>query len=469
MDARDRGSLFDAAPGCSPVPGQDGYYAIRAERRPQQLRTALRPGLPGAAEAGGSHRLRDLLRRQRSQRQFSSAGQPDSQRAHHHSAGGGSAAHCHASVYTQHADQDRRLPAGSQGFQCAESDRPHVLCSRPVSHRLPLPAAVQLQLQYEAARNWLLEASYEGSKGTKLGDRLNLNQEPFEYALDGRNTQANRRYPFINGLFAYDQSTATSNYNSVNFKVERRFSSGLAFLANYSIQKTLERGVPGVIGTFTQNGGTSLPLDSYDTRAKSRYSPLDVPQTLTASYSYELPSARTRNIWAAAGMAGKNRRRLDGRRHHQHCAAASRPMSASAAGSPTSRPSMFRIASPASQSRAESRAGPVLQSGRVFRAARRCSAHTGVRVQTYGNSAKRPVHAAPAPKLGFRPVQEHPHHRSGLNLQFRSEFFNLFNTPQFGLACASSASLTVGNAIFGKLVTSADVGRQIQFGLKLLF
>ena len=54
-------------------------------------------------------------------------------------------------------------------------------------------------------------------------------------------------------------------------------------------------------------------------------------------------------------------------------------------------------------------------------------------------------------------------------LQFRSEFFNLFNTPQFGLASASSASLTVGNAAFGKLVTSANVGRQIQFGMKLIF
>ena len=224
-------------------------------------------------------------------------------------------------------------------------------------------------IQYEAARNWLLETSYEGSKGTKLGDRINLNQEPFEYALDGRNTQANRRYPFINGLFAYDQSTATSNYNSVNFKVERRFSSGLAFLVNYSIQKTLERGVPGVIGTFTQNGGTSLPLDSYNTQREIAYSPLDVPQTLVASYSYELPIGPAQEVSRRPRCSRKNRGRLDGGRHHQHARRLPDrcPLRHGSAQLRDLQRSGSRLG-PAGQS-AESRAGPVLQSGRFFRAA----------------------------------------------------------------------------------------------------
>jgi hypothetical protein len=55
------------------------------------------------------------------------------------------------------------------------------------------------------------------------------------------------------------------------------------------------------------------------------------------------------------------------------------------------------------------------------------------------------------------------------NLQFRAEAFNLTNTPAFFLPSANSPALTIGNASFGKLNSSASTGRQIQFGLKLYF
>src|SRR5262249_54210586 len=49
-------------------------------------------------------------------------------------------------------------------------------------------------------------------------------------------------------------------------------------------------------------------------------------------------------------------------------------------------------------------------------------------------------------------------------LQFRSEFFNLFNTPQFGLPDA-----TIGLDSAGRISSLAGEMRQIQFGLKLIF
>jgi hypothetical protein len=48
------------------------------------------------------------------------------------------------------------------------------------------------------------------------------------------------------------------------------------------------------------------------------------------------------------------------------------------------------------------------------------------------------------------------------NFQFVTQFINLTNTPIFG-APNSSAGTTFG------LVTSSNPGRQVQFGLKLLF
>jgi hypothetical protein len=59
--------------------------------------------------------------------------------------------------------------------------------------------------------------------------------------------------------------------------------------------------------------------------------------------------------------------------------------------------------------------------------------------------------------------------RERVNLQFRAEAFNLTNTPAFFLPSAASPALTIGNASFGKLSSSSATGRQLQFGLKLVF
>jgi hypothetical protein len=54
--------------------------------------------------------------------------------------------------------------------------------------------------------------------------------------------------------------------------------------------------------------------------------------------------------------------------------------------------------------------------------------------------------------------------REGMNLQFRSEFFNFFNTPAF-----SNPNATFGTTAFGTITSTKHDNRQIQFALKLLF
>ena len=50
------------------------------------------------------------------------------------------------------------------------------------------------------------------------------------------------------------------------------------------------------------------------------------------------------------------------------------------------------------------------------------------------------------------------------NLEFRSEFFNLFNRPTFA---RPGAFIDLGSA--GRVSKTLNVSRQIQFGLKLNF
>jgi hypothetical protein len=52
----------------------------------------------------------------------------------------------------------------------------------------------------------------------------------------------------------------------------------------------------------------------------------------------------------------------------------------------------------------------------------------------------------------------------GASLQFRTEFFNAFNHPQFG-----NPGTIVGNPSFGKIGSTSVAPRLIQFGLKYTF
>src|SRR5262249_11050331 len=120
-------------------------------------------------------------------------------------------------------------------------------------------------LQYEIAGHWLIEGSYAGAKGTKLGARNNLKQVPFEFALAGRNTQACRGAPKVNGTGGISAGDANNKYEAFNLRVEKRFSRGFNFLANYTISKNLETNGSGD-SSYSQNGNPSLPLYAFDRR-----------------------------------------------------------------------------------------------------------------------------------------------------------------------------------------------------------
>ena len=52
-----------------------------------------------------------------------------------------------------------------------------------------------------------------------------------------------------------------------------------------------------------------------------------------------------------------------------------------------------------------------------------------------------------------------------VKVQFRTEFFNVFNTPQFDLP---NATISSGAAV-GTITGVVGIPRQIQFGLKIVF
>ena len=131
-----------------------------------------------------------------------------------------------------------------------------------------------------------------------------MNQVPFAYALDGRNVQRLRPYPMVNGTVIPTFSKAKSNYNAFNLRVEKRHRNGLNFLTNYTWQKNMEEGGSGP-SAFTQNGGTSIALDSYNLSREKGLAPIDVAHIFNVSYGYELPWGPGQRWASGAGVLGK--------------------------------------------------------------------------------------------------------------------------------------------------------------------
>src|ERR1035438_4508661 len=91
-----------------------------------------------------------------------------------------------------------------------------------------------LGIQYQAARDLVLEAAYAWSRGTHLTTRVNLNQIPFDRAMAGFPTQADRLFPNVGNRVVMDSSMGNNLYNALNLRAEKRMSYGLNFLVNFT-------------------------------------------------------------------------------------------------------------------------------------------------------------------------------------------------------------------------------------------
>jgi hypothetical protein len=82
---------------------------------------------------------------------------------------------------------------------------------------------------------------------------------------------------------------------------------------------------------------------------------------------------------------------------------------------------------------------------------------------TFGNEGRNNMTGPPLKNLDFITYKDFPI-RERFTLQFRGEFFNIFNHSNLGLPDA-----TVTDSTFGQITTTATAPREIQFALKLLF
>jgi len=317
----------------------------------------------------------------------------------------------------------------------------------------------------------LVEAGYAGNKGTRLpisidfnavdprfqslGAQLNQTVENPFFGLTTVGTLAQRNitrlqllrpYPHYGqvGTFnpAVAQNLGSSIYHSLQIRAEKRFAKGHNFVLTYTNSKLIDDGSGRIFG---ETAFTPPVQNQYNLRAERSLSEGDIPQRLNLSHTVELPFGRNRIYggWSLSGAMVL----------HGGFPLALTSIGNSGVGSAVLRPN-------STGQSAKLSGDPQSRLNRYFDVTR----FTVPDPFTFGNVSRTVADVrGPSRRAYDMGVQKVFPVREPASLVFRTEVFNLTNTPYF-----FSPGEGLGSATFG-VITASTGERLVQFSLKLIF
>jgi outer membrane receptor protein involved in Fe transport len=310
----------------------------------------------------------------------------------------------------------------------------------PENFRTPYTYHYNLTVQRELDRYTLVQAGFLGALGRRL-----IRFRPIESP------------DFSRGALQLIETTAASSFHALQLHANRRLHRGLELLASYTYGHSLDDVSNGtgtsVVSSFTGSNPNNL-------RAEHASSDFDLRQNFTVGFSYAVWRG-----WSVEGIL-----------HAQTALPYTPLLGRDVAGNGdqnaanNQRPSLV----PGQPLYVRSNAPPF----RVANAAAFAAPAPG----TYGDAGRNILRAAGMHQLDLAVLKD-LRLSERLGLQFRSEFFNLFNHANFANPAASGNHLLTAGASFGlsqQMANEAAGGflgplfqsggpRSIQFGLKLLW
>jgi len=158
--------------------------------------------------------------------------------------------------------------------------------------KVPSYMDYNLSVQREILPSTVLEVGYVGTKGTHLLGDVDFNQPTLGSRLASPGVDANAIRPYAGyGVITNRIPVFTSNYNSLQASLNRRFSKGLTVQLGYTWSRLL---------TTSPEDRSLATYNTYNLGQSYGPSILNTPQMFIASYVYDLPFYRNQN-----GFAGK--------------------------------------------------------------------------------------------------------------------------------------------------------------------
>jgi len=380
--------------------------------------------------------------------------------------------------------------------------------------RTPYMHQYNFSTQLEIFKDYLLEVGFVGTQGANLFRQVGINQaklaspaNPITNAVTGAvittNTPANAalRSPFqgvaINGFFQ-NQSTADSRYDSLQMSLTRRFSNGLQFLASYTLAKSTDNasgqgGGPGAGGVLNPGAvGETSPIlgNQLDYNANRGRSDFDRKHRLVFSALYDLPTPKFAQDSEAGklflggwqissivtSMSGLPIDIVDTGAGSFYglsggSAALARP---NLVGDPYSNVPAGYFFNPLAFARPVVAAGAVIpSSGGV--------ATAGAVGTDLGNVTRNILRGPRQNNVDFSVIKRFRFLETR-SIEFRTEFFNLFNSVNYANPISDLNAVPAGNfnadgtinpalgaGRFGRIISTSSNPRLVQFGLKLNF
>lgn len=307
----------------------------------------------------------------------------------------------------------------------------------PARHPTPRVSQYNVDVERQLAPSVVFEIGYLGSSGVNQPVSLNINQ-----AVLGSGPESSRR-PFASlGLLnsvTLNGYPGASNYNGLLLHLEKRTSHGSTFLVNYTYSHAI-------------NDYSGAVQNAYDLAANRGSSSTDMRQRFVASYVYQLPFGRGRPLgshWNRLTDAVLGGWQTAGIFTDQTGFSMTSAISSDNSGTAGlhDRPNVT---------------GSTRLSHRSIAKWFNTAAFSTPPLGQFGDEVTGAIVGPGLVDLDVSAVKNF-RIRERINLQFRAELFNSMNHPQF-----LNPATTYPSATFG-VISGAEAGREVQFGLRASF
>ena len=311
--------------------------------------------------------------------------------------------------------------------------------------RTPYVQHFNLNVQREIVRNLAVQVGYVGKLGRKL--LMGLASNPALYGPGATLGNLDARRPLKGfGNNSVISSQANSSYNALQVEVNKRFSRGFSLQGAYTFSRSIDHASGNSLGAGVPN--------VFNLRTQWGLSDFYAKHIAAASWIWDLPKLTNSHALVRSVAGGWQVNGLVSMR----------------TGPPVNALSGADIALSGTTNQRPNVAGdPKLPGGRSrndqilawFNRAAFAQPAAG----TYGNAGRNVLLGPPSANTNLGAFKSFAlPGREALRLQFRSEFFNVFNSVNLG---NPNATLSAGTRM-GRITSAADA-RVIQFALKVLF